>query len=230
MRSPKTIVAGLLLLLSLLPAMSQAAVDTNASVVQLRTSCLVDGSTLDNCFTDLNTLNSWIWNTHNPAPSASSPLLVQIGPGTFTGQFSCSNAGYVSLQGSGIGVTIITNGSAPISTTDCQDMSFSNFTVQNTENLFGVEETGGTSVWNNAEIDGMGYAWFDGTGSGCGGVTPGTHYFFGGRIKATTAANSATAWYDQCDKSWFFGSQIQAIGDSGALVRPIEANGGEVHV
>lgn len=225
-----TILTFLLLALCFLPRLSQAAVDPGASEVQLLTSCQVNGSTLDNCFTDLNTLNSWMWNTRSTAPSASSPLLVKIGPGTFTGQFTCSNAGYVSLQGSGIGVSVITNGYLPITTDHCEDMSYSSLTVKNTDNILGVRENGGTSVWNNAEIDAVGYAWFDGAGSGCNGATPGNHYFYGGKIVANTIYGSATVWYDQCDKSWFFGSQLQAVGDSGAVVRIIDANGGEVHV
>lgn len=219
----------LLFLLSFVPTLAQAAVDPGASVVQLRQSCQVNGSTLDNCFTDLTTLNSWIWNTRNPSPSATNPLLVKIGPGTFDGQFTCTNAGDVSLKGSGVNVSIISNGMEPINTQNCTNMAYSNLTVKNTENLFGVREDGGTSVWNNAEIDGLGYAWFDGTGDTCN-VKQGSHYFYSSRVVANTIGNNATAWYDDCDKSWFFGSQIQAIGGSGAQVRVIEANGGEVHV
>lgn len=211
------------------PITSQAAVDPSASVVKLRTSCQVGGSTIANCFTDLNTLNTWIWNTRTPTPSASSPLTVDIGPGTFTGQFTCNNAGYVSLNGSGVGVTVIQNGSEPIATTACQDMAYSNFTVKNTGNLFGVAELGGSSVWNNAEIDGIGYAWFDSPTTSCG-AAPGTHYFYASRIIAHSAANSATAYFNACDTSWLIGSQIQAIGSSGSEVRPIIAIGGQVHV
>jgi hypothetical protein len=91
-----------------------AAVDIDAAIVKLRTSCQEAGTTLNNCFTDLPALNAWIWDTRTPTPSATSPLLIEIGPGTFSGSFSCENKGYVTLRGSGIGKTIIQNGSGPI--------------------------------------------------------------------------------------------------------------------
>lgn len=203
-----------------------AAIDNNAATVQLRISCSENGATIDNCFDDLNTLNSWIWNTRIPSPTA--PLKVSIGPGTFTGSFTCSDSGSVTLAGSGMGNTVIQNGSFPISTSQCVNMVFSDMTVKNTGNLFGVKNVGGTTVWSNVEIVGLGYAWFD-TPGGCSGPK-GTHYWFGSKITAeTTAAGSATAYFNACDKSWLYGSEITAKGTSGSST-PLVAVGGEVHV
>jgi hypothetical protein len=114
----------------------QAAVDSDASLVYLRSSCTVNGAGVDNCFTDLNTLNSWIWNTR--LPSASQPLEVEIRAGTFAGQFSCNNSGYVTLSGAGRDQTTITNASFPIATTGCTGLVFRQFTVENTATLLGV--------------------------------------------------------------------------------------------
>jgi hypothetical protein len=105
-------------------------------------------------------------------------------------------------------------------------MTFSHMTLRNTANLFGVSNRGGSTFWDNIKIEGLGYAWFD-SPTTCGGG--GKHYWWSSRIIARTAANSATAYYNACDESWFFGSEITAIGSTGQI-RTISASGGEVHV
>ncbi len=206
---------------------SQAATDVDASAVTLKTSCMENGVQVANCFEDLNSLNSWIWNTRNPTPSASSPLLVQIGPGVFIGNFTCNNQGFVTLSGSGMRNTVLSAASSPISTFHCDNMVFKDMTLKNTGNLFGVRNLGGSTFWSNIEIEGFGYAWFD-SPSSCPGT--GVHYWFNSRILAAkSAANSATAYFNGCDESWFFGSEITARGTVGSST-PLVAVGGEVHV
>ena len=206
--------------------MAFAAIDTDAEVVELRTSCTENGSPINNCFTDLGTLNTWIWSTRKP--SATSPLKVNIGPGTFEGQFRCTDSGHVTLNGSGMGNTIIQAPSSPVSTTRCVDMVFDSFTLKNYGTLFGTKNEGGSTTWNNMELIGLGYAWFDTPGS-CGSA-PGKHYWFNSKITAEkTAAGSTTAYFNACDESWFYGSEIVAKGSSNSST-PIRAVGGEVHV
>ena len=76
---------------------AQAAADPNADVVYLRKDCSMPVTDVDvlgypgtgvlrNCFTDSKELTDWIGITRNP--SASSPLLVDIGPGEH-GQIAC---------------------------------------------------------------------------------------------------------------------------------------------
>ena len=226
MKTTIKIASALLFCTTVISPISWAAIDSDASVVELKTSCLVNGNTLDNCFTDLNTLNSWIWSTRHPSPS--SPLKVAIAPGTYTGQFSCSGSGFVTLSGSGIQNTIIQNGMNPITTTQCVNMVFSDLTLKNTANLFGVHNIGGSTTWNNVEIIGLGYAWYDQPGGTCG--ARGSHYWFNSKItSAKTAAGSNTAYFNACDESWFFGSEIKSLGTSGSST-PVVAVGGEVHV
>lgn len=213
-----------------------AVIDANAPVVKLRDSanggCREAGVALHNCFTSLPTLNTWVSDTRKP--TATKPLFVDIGPGKFVGAFGCSvsnYAGYVTLQGAGMKNTAIENAQSPISTTDCVQMRFSDMTLRNTGNLFGVRNLGGSTFWDNVEIDGWGYAWFDSAGPGSCGSSRGTHYWFNSRITSRSAASSTTAYFNACDESWFFGSEITANGSvSGALVTPIVAVGGEVHV
>ncbi|MEQ1661327.1 MAG: hypothetical protein ABL877_01385 [Thiobacillus sp.] len=212
-----------------------AVIDANAPVVKLRDpangGCTEAGVALHNCFTSLPTLNTWVSNTRKP--TAVKPLFVDIGPGKFVGTFGCSvsnYAGYVTLQGAGMKNTVIENGSSPVSTTRCVQMRFSDMTLRNTGNLFGVQNLGGSTFWDNVEIDGLGYAWFD-TPGGCPTTPRGSHYWFNSKITSRSAANSTTSYYNACDESWFFGSEITATGTAtGAQITPIRAAGGEVHV
>lgn len=220
--------SALILSTSIFSSHAFSAVDQDASIVKLRTHCQENGNTINNCFTDLNTLNLWIWNTRNPSPSPTSPLAVEIGPGTFTGQFTCTGSGFITLTGSGIQNTVIENGSLPIDTSQCFNLVFSNMTIRNTENLLGIRNVGGSTVWSNVEIDGLGYAWFDQGGGSCG--AQGKHYWFNSKIIASaTSSGSTTAYFNACDESWFFGSEIKSIGSSGNT-NTIVAVGGEVHV
>jgi hypothetical protein len=212
-----------------------AVIDANAPVVKLRDpangGCTEAGVGLNNCFTSLPTLNTWVSDTRKP--TAVKPLFVDIGPGKFVGTFGCSAsnyAGYVTLQGAGMKTTVIENGSSPVSTTNCVQMRFSDMTLRNTGNLFGVKNLGGSTFWDNIEIDGLGYAWFDSPTS-CPTTPRGSHYWFNSRITSRSAANSTTSYYNACDESWFFGSEITATGTTtGAQITPIRAAGGEVHV
>lgn len=213
-----------------------AVIDINAPVVKLRDpangGCTEAGVGLNNCFTTMPTLNQWVSNTRKP--TAAKPLFVDIGPGKFVGTFGCDKtnyAGYVTLQGAGMKNTVIENAQTPVSTTSCVQMRFSDMTLRNTGNLFGVRNLGGSTFWDNVEIDGWGYAWFDSPSACNTGYIPGTHYWFNSRITSRSAANSTTAYFNACDESWFFGSEITATGTvSGALITPIRAIGGEVHV
>ena len=209
-----------------------AGIDNDAAVVKLRQSCVEDGTTLSNCFTDMPTLNTWIWGTRQP--DATSQLLVEIGPGTFTGQFSCVDSGYVSLRGSGQGKTVLENGYSTISSNGCTEMNFSDLTVRNTQVLFGVGWFGGgKSTWENVHLDMLGYAWFEGAGTGCQ-WTPGEHYWLNSRITArAVSGGSMTTYYATCDVSWFIGSEVTAIVDSSYTdfmgVQTVRVPGGEVH-
>lgn len=225
---------GLLVLGAINTSTALAVIDNNAPVVKLRDlangGCIEAGVGLNNCFTSITTLNSWVSSTRKP--SATTPLLVEIGPGKFLGAFTCdkaSYAGYVTLQGAGMLNTVIEASSSPVNTTECVQMRFSDMTLRNTGNLFGVRNFGGSTFWDNVHIDGFGYAWFDSPG-GCG-TSRGTHYWFNSKLTSRTAANSSTAYFNACDESWFFGSEITANATvSGGQNRTIAVVGGEVHV
>jgi hypothetical protein len=117
-----------------------------AAVVTLQKSC---GTTL-NCSDNAAELIDWIWGIRHP--SITSPLLVNIGPGTFTfarqtsGSISplplCTNNGNVTFRGAGRQNTVI-NGYGGTATADefpaygvvlkitnCTNLTFENLTIR----------------------------------------------------------------------------------------------------
>lgn len=199
-----------------------AAVDSNAPIVQLRTECTENGSELNNCFTDIATLNNWVFNVRYPAPSATSPVLIQIGPGKFNGSFVCEDSGYVTLRGSGIQNTIIQGISYPVALTNCKNMVFEDMTLK--AYGLGVQGGGSTTYWHNVEIDADGfYAWLDSAGdAGCYGPK-GKHYWFNSRIIGRSTIHGAATYQSGCDESWFFGSEITKFVSNGASNQTVYA-------
>jgi hypothetical protein len=216
---------------------ASAAIDPNAAEVLLRTSCTENGVTIDNCFSSMTTLNTWIWNTRHPGQtSGRTPLLVSIGPGKFGGQFLCSKVadddpvapgaqyrGHVTLRGSGVNNSILEH-STVIETEQCDNLTFEALTIRNTSQLRGVINIGGTTVWNNVELFSHGYAWSDGiVDHACSerGVPPGKHIWNNTRIFASAGTggglnSSAIAYYNHCDDALFLGSEINAIASGPA--------------
>jgi hypothetical protein len=185
---------------------------------------------IPNCFTynvatgtwspqDLWSLTGWIWTTRNP--SSSSPLLVDIGPGTF-GTFHCNGTnsngtgppirGYVTLRGSGREQTIL-KGPDGADITDCTTLSFIDLGVQGRRGVYWTGAQGGYSSWSNVDLVGLGtlgppVGWGDAL---CAGQTiRSVHYFHGSRIRAIVSGSVAYAWpfSSNCAESRIFGGEI----------------------
>lgn len=233
------IVFGLLLVTVLCGASAvSAAIDPAAAVVLVRTNCTDNGQTLNNCFTSWASLTSWMTNTRKP--NATSPLRVEIGPGTFLEDvfITCNAAhnytGYTAFEGAGSSQTIIngfgSSNTTPLNVSACTEMSFSHLEIT-TRFYGGVHwDGGGNSVWNDVRVIGTSRAWYEQT---CGS-TRGNHYWFGSRLTATGAFSIAETYRASCDESWFFGSEIDvslpANGypcEGGAVVA---FNNGIIHV
>lgn len=139
MRLSQTIKIGLFSLLVLFVSIAYAAIDPSAKVVTLDVNCSDgNGGALNNCFTSLNSLTGWLSTTRKP--NSSSPLRVDMGPGTFTGVLnlvcdpSRGYTGYISFNGSGRQQTTISGDQyiSPISVSACTELNFSSFTVNGT--------------------------------------------------------------------------------------------------
>ena len=197
-----------------------AGIDNNASIVKLRDSanggCVEAGTTINNCFDGSNAvakLTAWISGTR--LPNASRPLLVEVGPGTYPG-IICRNWGYTTFRGAGRGQTIFTgildSTINALKTTGCTELEFQNMTFSAT----GVSSAGvrwgppGNSRWNNVELSGDAYGWYEvGVSATCG-----KHYWFNSKLIATGASSSPSqlaAYADKCgSENWFFSSELLA--------------------
>jgi hypothetical protein len=193
--------------------------DSAATVVHLRSNCDVNGIPMENCFESMTALSDlaagWIWQVR--APSASSPLLVDVGPGTFEA-FECNGGGYVTVRGSGREASILHNGDASNTLTggaeiqNCDALGFIDIGISGPQS--GVRWTGrGNASWSNVDIFSTGtggilYPWWD----ACDSSFPekSVHYFFGSRVRAQSTNSDGYVWVyaTSCAESWFYGGEV----------------------
>jgi len=179
-----------------------------ADIVSLKQDCGAD----PNCFTDSTALTDWLWQTR--VPSASDPVLVDIGPGTY-GSFNCPFAaprnGYVTLRGSGRDNTVLKGGLGGISSMkirSCKKLVVQDLTIVGSP--YGVIwDAGGSSSWINVDIDATAAAWYDSNGGGtiCGSFA-GTHYWWSSKLETRGSTSSTPAFRSACGNHWFYGSEI----------------------
>ena len=200
-----------------------AAVDSAAEKVELRQSCTVSGATLDNCFTNFQTLASWMSSTRRP--NETIPLHVNIGPGTFLGtpnpdiNIICNPTngytGYTTFQGSGNNQTTLkgtgSGSTASINIQNCTELGFSDIKIAT--NFYGgiYWKGGGNSRWTNIDIDTIARAWAEPT---CG-AKRGNHYWLNSKLNSTAAFSLGTTYQASCDESWFFGSEVTVTAPDG---------------
>lgn len=220
-----------------------AVIDNNAAVVRLRGTCQEGAVSLDNCFTTMGSLTDWINGTRHP--NAGSPLLVEIGAGTFgrlalTCDAAAGYTGYVSFAGAGPEQTVILFGASSvppygvIESNNCTNLSFSGLTVRDGGYGYIVWNGGGMSHWSNVVVDVSARGWSEDV---CG-ATKGQHYWFGSRFVNRAVVTIGSAYNASCDDSWFIGSEItlttrkRGIFSSGSanFVTINATNGTEVHV
>ena len=207
-----------------LTATAATVIDNNAPIVSLRTTCTEAGGSvfINNCFTDMPTLANWIRFTRKP--NVSAPLLVEIGPGNFTGDGACQSPNHfshVTYRGAGMKKTII----GPLSLgMGCTELTYQDLTVTQYQPGGGgyavtIFNTGLNTTWNGVHLDGF----WDEYGTGACPST-GKHYWFHSRINGQ--------YKIKCDQSWFFGSEITvgrlSFDPSYTLIDV--ANNGEAHI
>jgi hypothetical protein len=211
-----------------------AIIDNNAPVVQLRDpangGCIEAGVELNNCFTVTESLNEWIKNTRQP--TASSPLLVEIGPGTFIGPFLCRNTA-ITLRGAGVERTTLGVGAGAYGIkgfSGCNDLNVQDLGTASGNASGVVWQDGGNSTWTNVIIRGTQFGWNNvGAVTSCSTV----HRWRSSLIIAGPSA-TATGYQDQCGEHWFLGTEIVA-NNKGSTSNTKElygllALGGEYHV
>lgn len=199
-------------------------IDNNAPTVSLRTACTEAGGSvfINNCFTDMSTLANWMTSTRKP--NVSAPLLVEIGPGNFSGLVLCVDPApfsYVTFRGAGMKKSTIgrlTLGSG------CTELTFQDLTVTQQQApgyAVTILNPGLNTTWNGVFLKGD---WIE---YGAGVCNPGKHYWFHSRISGQYSIS--------CDQSWFFGSEIAGETTYAGpglydLVAIAVANKGEAHI
>lgn len=199
-----------------------ATVDANASIVQLRSSCIEAGVEINNCFTNLDTLNTWIQGTRSPG--GSDPLAVRIGPGTFPGFIRCEGDQSISLIGSGASNTTLKRtgyGSGFLVVMVLKDncnLNVQDLKIDNVGGLAAVQvqdEISSTfnilSVWNNVEIISTGYTWLE---EHCDpSITHSKHFWKGSKLTSITGGGALEVFakaYVSCAENWFHATEITA--------------------
>jgi hypothetical protein len=162
-----------------------AALSTAAEpAVRLAADCPSDAN--DTCFSDLSTLDHWLWRTRRP--SAAAPVVVEVGAGEFRGLLACQEQGHVTFRGVGRGQsklvgTVDEFPFATIRTDRCTDLVFEHLSVLAPHSQTGRGKAvrwsgGGDSRWSDVELRAEYVGWYD---SGCphGNTLPpfGSHRF-----------------------------------------------------
>lgn len=208
-----------------------AAIDASAPVIKLRTTCSDGfGSQLDNCFTSYPSAITWIKNTRNPPPSQSAPLLVEIGPGVFTGtaDINCAaGGGYITFRGAGRNNTLISGAPSITSATffanSCDSLAFESLTIESTTvGGYAVEwGSAGSSLWTNVELRARTLAWYDSESGGpCMAESGAKHEWFSSVIRTVRSTDKypgsgndlgVPTYYSLCGQSWFWGSEVENL-------------------
>lgn len=216
-------------------------------VVFLRTNC----GTLANCATTVTELLAWTWNTRQP--SATSPLLIAVGPGAFQTQdptfcdATTAPRGHVTVRGSGRDNTVFFSISRPagavITVIGCSELSFQDLTIRGKtgEADWGVEWSyGGNSNWTNVQIEAPGFAWYDSGDGSCAPGLGGRHNWFSSTLKTTGGlpfssnfADGIIAYHSLCGDAWLWGSEV--LNNSSASNRPrtgikVVGSGAQAHL
>lgn len=191
--------------------------EDGVEVIYLLKDCTGAGKSLGtDCYQTVADLQDAIWGTSGINPTASAPLVVDIGVGDFTGELSCSNGGHVSFRGVGRDHSRIIRPGPPtfsvhatLEVIDCDDLEFQDLALINTVQAFGSFPTavswagGGSSTWTDVHLEGDYAGWFDFTANGCG-ANP-VHYFFGSLI----VSGGHYGYVAGCGEHWVYGSEIR---------------------
>ena len=184
-----------------------AATDSNAASVKLQTACTEATVPLNNCFTTIRSLLSWISGMR--IPTQAVPLKVGVSQGKFINDpDGAATLGDVSFRGSGRDITIISNPSSGLTFGDGNRLHFSDMTVTGGFPAPVYWLGGGSSTWVNVWLKGGLYGW---TESGCDAVTPAkkpVHRWFSSSFESA----GKVAYAVQCSENWFYGSEFITRG------------------
>lgn len=230
---------------------SKAAINspaTDASIVELRISCLDTTNEIPNCFDNTSDLENWMNNIRT-----SSSLLVNIGPGTFI-KTNASTAGSVAvlscrsnnitLKGAGTQHTILKADAAnnlAITAGISIDSGCNNFSAQDLTASGWIQGAIVTNLsshtsWKNILMEGGTYGWLEPATTSCPSMI-GKHTWHSSRIVGLGTAFGGSITYNaMCAESWFFATEITALNinnppsSNNDSSFALEARNAEVHL
>lgn len=184
-------------------------------VVYLLQDCSGAGKNLGtDCVQNVDDLQTLIWGTSGINPTSTTPLVVDIGVGEFSGTLHCQDGGYVTFRGVGQERTKLVQaftGQSFIPTffvgDDCQALEFQDLTIESTSGAFPIAvawQNGGSSIWTDVTLRASYSPWID-LDTTCSTESPPVHYFFGSRIQSTGSYGYAAA----CGEHWIYGSEVR---------------------
>jgi hypothetical protein len=221
---------------ALLSLSSLSAFATPVNTIYLRKNCTEGGVTVSGCYTTLANLNTAITTIN---PNATKQLLIDVGPGTFSGTFRCANVSNVTLRGSGRTNTVLGSLGAMnnFQLTNCNNLNVSSLKILGTYYL--IQWTGtGVTTWTDVEVSGAGIGWYDDTAVAC---TPAAtkHYWYSSKFDVHPFLTQSATYVANCGSHWFYGSELVSTSETLAgiaypsagtneVIRA--ASGSEVHV
>lgn len=207
---------------------------TPTNTIYLRTDCAENGIAVSGCYTTLDALDTAI---NLIKPNASKPLLIDVGPGTFKGQFVCRDISNLTLRGSGRSNTILgsTRDSSTFLLRNCDQLNVSNLKIIGT---YYVIQWGGTGVttWTDVEVLGAGIGWYDDESTCTPSKTK--HYWYSSKFEIHPFLTQSATYVANCGSHWFYGSELISTSEALAgVLYPspgtndvVYASGSEVHI
>lgn len=185
------------------------------------------------CFESIANLNYELWG-YPPTPTAATPVIVDIGPGDFTGIIICPDGeGHVTFRGAGRDRTVIHGvlhgiSKSAVSATSCNALGFEDIRLEAESPTspipYGVAVSwigGGSSSWTDVDLQGTDYGWYD---INCpieeeGDLDQplGVHYWWGSKV----VGGKVAGYYAECGETWFYGGEIAGLA---SVARTFEAN------
>lgn len=198
------------LALLLASALAGSVAAQAAERVELRSDCPRDAS--DTCFSDLSTLDHWLWQTRQP--SARDPVTVEVGAGEFRGRLLCRDRGFVTFRGverarSRLVGTVDEMPFATIRSESCSELRFEQLTIvsprSRTRRGKAVYWSGaGDSRFRDVALEAEYVAWYDSNCPPGNGLPPvGTH-----RFERATLHAGALAYFSDCGRGLLSETEI----------------------
>jgi hypothetical protein len=178
--------------------------------IELGSDCPRDAGV--SCFSDLSTLDHWLWQTRRPG--AGDRVTVHVGAGEFRGRVFCREQGFVTFRGvdrarSRLLGRVDVMPFATIRTDDCKALRFERLTIVSPRSRTGRGKAvycsgAGDSAFRDVELEAEYVAWYESNCPKGNGLPPlGTHRFERAPLRA-----GALGYFSDCGRGLLSESEI----------------------